>query len=142
MDPTGTRNATQRDIQRQLFIGSLHRAMDQMESRRSSLLKQAQSYLDSGCTEDEVSDLLTMDGIESSAAREQVKAAKAQPKQAAAGTRWDYLWEDVNGRLWRGSEFGQTVTASTKEEAMQKAEAIVAPSKDSMEVVLSVSPVK
>lgn len=142
MDPTTIRKATQRDIQRQMFIGSLHKAMDRMEARRAGLLKQAKSFLDSGCTEDEVSDLLTLEGVPPADARSEVAAAKAQPKQAAGGDRWDFLWEDAYGRLWRGSEFGQTVTASTKEEAMKKAEAIVVRSSDSMEVVINVEPVR
>ena len=146
----GTKRATPREIQRHLFIGSLHREMDKLEAKRANasqaLLRDAGVHLDDGCSEDETVDMLVLDGVSPKLARNRVAEAlrgrkiAALPTAKGATQRWNFVFEDASGRIWSGSEFGLHVTAATREEAMQKAEELIAPDSDSLETVVDVRP--
>lgn len=146
---SSTDRTTAREIQRHLFIGSLHREMDRMEARAStrnaSLAAAAEGYLRDGCSRDEAVELLILDGFPADLARNQVgtlltREASAQPEEER-GTDWDFYFEDSLGRRCRGSQFGLTVTANSKEEAMEKAAQLVASGDDSKEKVVDAEPV-
>ena len=141
----GTKRATAREIQRHLFIGSLHKEMDKMEVRRANasqaLLRDAGVHLGDGCSVDDAVDMLIAEGVPSQSARSRVAAAASGRKNSpalASSQKWNFIFEDAAGRIWSGSEFGLHVTASTREEAMQKAEELIAPDSDSLETVVDV----
>jgi hypothetical protein len=146
---SNTRKATAREVQRQLFIGSLHREMDRMETRAATrnagLAQKASEYLADGCSLDEVVELLILDGYPSDLARSQVGAELsvrcASLEAEEEETLWDFTFEDARGHLYTGSQFGLAVTADSKESAMQKAGALLEEEgSDSKETVIDAEP--
>jgi len=103
-------------------------------------MKMAQEYAESGCDKDEIVELLYLDGIGPETARACVDnldgiSCKASVNQEEEGI-WDFSFEDAAGRMWRGSDFGHSVVASNKEEAIRKASSILSLTEDSLETVI------
>jgi len=122
-----TKRATSREIQRSIFADSLFKELETMEksaeSRNATLAARALQYCDEGLTSDEVVDMLILDGFPSELSRNYVemeKEASADPEM-----RWDFLYEDANGRIWRGSQLGFTVAGANRDEAIAAARDLV-----------------
>lgn len=126
MDIGDTLKATGRDVQRHMFISNLGKVfaeMDRMEgvvsSRNARLDSLASSYIDSGMNEDETVELLVEDGFDVEMARNYVSSIMREPEEEYM---WDFLYETVNGKIRRGSDQGDLISASTKEEAVKIAQ--------------------
>jgi hypothetical protein len=147
MEVTNTSDkATAREIQRHLFIENLHKQMDAAQSKVSSsqarVVRLASGYMDDGCSPEEIVELLYIDGVSSDIARECIASLSAgTSSDKESDCEWDFLFEDANGRIYRGSSIGMTVTAASKEEAMKKAADLVAPNQDSLEAVIDAEPI-
>mgnify|MGYP006282954821 CR=1 FL=1 len=125
-----TKRATSREIQRSIFSDSLFRELEMMErnagSRNYRLAAKAMEYQDDGLEPDEIVDMLILDGFPAELSREHVMACAAASQIDTQGDLWDFLYEDANGKIWRGSQMDMTVTGETREEAMSNAADLIA----------------
>ena len=124
-----TKRATSREVQRSIFTDSLFKELEMMEksaeSRNATLAARALQYCDEGLVPDEVVDMLILDGFPSELSRTYVSMGMGKEASADPGTQWDFLYEDANGRIWRGSQLGITVAGATRDEAIAAARILV-----------------
>lgn len=122
------RQLTARDLQRNDFIenlyGSLRRQAEDTLEGRDEIRRTASEYVADGLDPAECIELLIIDGVDREAAKCYVEDALSEDTY---GEESDYAFsfEDVGGRIWSSYEVGQVITASSDEEAWQKAEALM-----------------
>ena len=96
--------------------------MDRMSSsmRKGKLEETAQTYLEEGCSPEEVQELLTIDGYNS----EMVKACLAKvasfEEPESKIPKWGFEVDDAYGRTVSNFDLDVTITAATEKEAFEK----------------------
>ena len=122
---------TSRDIQRSIFVESLHRSLKEQGAK---LLKYhyryasvAAAYLEDGLNEPECVELLMVDGLSREAAEGYTSMAVAGevPTEDSSLTEYNFIFQDTYGEIWSACDVGKTVMASSEDEAWVKAESIL-----------------
>ena len=117
---------TGRQVQTGLFLESLRQQFDQMSnsSDKDSLYISAQDYLGEGFSCGECVELLVSDGFNPDMARS--CASSVYRESSKKKSMWGFEFEDAQGSTVTSFDMQKTVLASSKEEAKEAAEVLVA----------------
>lgn len=125
-----TVTTTNRDVQRVMFIDSLHTSMKKKASKaiveHKRFLSLASSYLQDGLEADESIELLMIDGLNREAAEGYVAEASGNGAiDIDEGlAEYSFQFEDSYGRIYTSFDIGKTVLAENDDDAWFKAEEI------------------
>ena len=141
--------ATARSVQSAIFIGSLRKELDKLESQRSRMVEAANAYLNEGCSSDEVKELLIIDGYNASSVTSYVKeleegdkGTKRQASKASSGIpKWGFSLEDSYGRIITSSDLKVDIEASTEEEAWARTEKFLSDTDNDPSQLIDVYPI-
>lgn len=134
------------ELQRHLFASSLYKEMNALgkkaDERNSFLLQATENYLQDGFSSDDCVDLLILDGYPSQLAKECVASCNANSSSVEdiELVSWDFVFKDAHGKVWSSREMGQSVSASTKLEAIEMAKMMISDGNDSLEEIIEVTP--
>lgn len=139
--------STTRDIQRATFIESLHNSLKKQASQaiqeQHKFLALANSYIEDGLEEGECIELLMIDGLSREAAESYASNAVSEEDPTIVSSdcnEYTFQFEDAYGKIWSSYDIGETVKASSEEDALEKADEILcASSRVEHNKVLSVS---
>jgi hypothetical protein len=122
---------TSRDVQRSIFVESLHKSLRQQDAK---LLKDyhrhasvAATYLEDGLAESECVELLMVDGLAREAAEGYTSMAMAGeiPVKDSSLTEFSFRFQDTYGDVWSSNDVGRIVLASDEDDAWIKAQEIL-----------------
>ena len=127
-DNQGHKRATGRDVQRNLFLGSLRSQLTHLDDIHSNLMKSASEYLDQGMDYRETQELLILDGHNTEVVKACIAKLAESPSDEISeeGKKYGFNAEDGAGRTFSHADLGIVITASSENEAWEKAEEIVA----------------
>ena len=127
-DQTGYNRSTSLDIQRNLFLGSLRLALTKIDDIQSNLMRQASEYLDQGMDCLEAQELLVLDGYDKDLAKAAVHkvAENGLEEKTEDGKQFGANFENNQGQIFSHADLGIVITATNHDEAVEKAEEIVA----------------
>lgn len=120
--PSEPYKITGREFQRNLFLASIREQIGQVADVHAKLLRLARSYVNEGLAEDEIRELMVIDGYD----REIVDGCLSTlaNSDGAYQHRWGFELEDGYGRIISHAEFGDDF--HSEEEAKEEAEGLVA----------------
>ena len=133
-----------RDIQRATFIDSLHNSLKKQASEaieeQSKFTKLASSYIEDGLQEGECIELLMIDGLSREAAESYTSMATSEEEEKSELlAEYSFQFEDDYGKVWSSYDIGQTVQASSENDAIEKADSLLTSSNVDHNKLLSVS---
>jgi len=122
--------ATGREAQRTAFVDSLYKSLrkktEEAIEKHNKIAVTASTYLNDGLDPQECIELLMIEGnISREAASSYVNMAQAETKVSTGQNEYSFVFEDVYGKVWSSHDIGKTITASSTEEAWEKAEEMV-----------------
>lgn len=125
-----TRQATNLDAQRVIFVESLYNSLKQQAAKalvdHNKFIAIASAYLDDGLEESECVELIMLDGISREGAEGYVAMAMNNNEDSHSELpEYSFQFEDSYGKIWSSYDISRTVRATSDEEAWEKAEVVV-----------------
>jgi len=111
--------------QRTLFVDSLYahlkKEAEKVKVEYNKFASVAREYIESGLSDSEAAELLVVDGLDRDAALGYVTMARDGGVGGDDEQEFSFVFEDIYGNVYSSHDINRTVTASTDEEAFQRA---------------------
>ena len=112
---------TPREFQRGIFLASLRQQLNKVADAHSKIITAARDYSRDGLDENEVRELLLIDGYNP----EVVTAAMERlAEEGDAGEQWGFRVES-QGRIYSNADLGLVVTAMGVDDALEKTQELL-----------------
>jgi len=115
--------------QRTLFVDSLYthlkKEAEKVKVEYNKYASLAHDYIESGLDDQEVTELLIVDGLDRDAAQGYISMAKDNWADDESDQEFSFVFEDIYGNVFSSHDIGKTILASSKEEAIKKASLLV-----------------
>jgi len=123
MNLNNIKSSTQRECQRHFFIQSLYQELDKANSiannRNAKIIQRANKLiLEDKMPVDSCVDLLILEGYPSELSRQYAESISETKESSSDVTyKYDYSFEDHQGRIFTGRELDEVVEASSDKQA-------------------------
>ena len=125
-----SRPSTNLDIQRVMFVESLHNSLRKQATKALTEQKKfivlAKSYIEDGLDEKECIELLMIDGLGRESAESYTTLVLTKESDVNEGlSDYSFRFEDENDRVLCSYDIGKTIKAANDEQALEEAEKTV-----------------
>jgi hypothetical protein len=133
--------------QRTLFVDSLYahlkKEAEKVKVEYKKHASTARDYIESGLSDSEAAELMVVDGLDRDAAFSYIAMAKEMGGSSNGEEReFSFVFEDIYGNVFSSHDISKTITASSNQEAFQKACTLIGDDNDyEIQSILSVEQV-